>query len=120
MNFTYQSSQKSIFIIISLDGELLDKSFAADLLKEVDRLISEQKNNLVVDLANLKHINSNGLNVLINILTKARSAGGDVIIANVPEKIKSLLVITKLNTVFTVADSTDAAIGMLENQAKQG
>ena len=54
-------------------------------------------------------MNSTGLSILINILTQTRSKGGEVIIANVPEKINKLLLITKLNSVFTIKDNIELA-----------
>jgi anti-sigma B factor antagonist len=54
-------------------------------------------------------MNSTGLNVLLNILSKARKSGGEAVICCVPEKIKSLLVITKLINVFSVVDNEELA-----------
>ena len=54
-------------------------------------------------------MNSSGLNVMINVLTKSRKAGGEVAIANVTKKIKELLIITKLNSFFNVSESIDEA-----------
>ena len=41
--------------------------------------------------------------------------GGDAVIVNVPEKIKKLLLISKLNTVFTIKDSVGQANEILTN-----
>jgi anti-sigma B factor antagonist len=61
-------------------------------------------------MGRLKYINSSGLTVLINTLTKARKTGGEVMIANVSTKVSELLLITKLNTVFTVTPTVDEAL----------
>ena len=58
-------------------------------------------------------MNSSGLNVLIQLLTKTRTSGGESVICNVNKKVNDLLVITKLNTLFKVADSKDDAVKML-------
>jgi anti-anti-sigma regulatory factor len=41
--------------------------------------------------------------------------GGDAVIVNVPEKIQNLLLISKLNTVFTIKDSVGKANEILTN-----
>ena len=94
---------------------MLDKASAGDLLNEIDNLIADDFKKFILDLSSLQHVNSSGLNVLIGILTKSRNANGEVVISNVPEKIKSLLVITKLNTVFSVMDNNKSAEKVLRS-----
>jgi anti-sigma B factor antagonist len=60
-------------------------------------------------------MNSTGLNSLLTILTRARKAGGEAFICCVPENIKSLMLITRLNNIFTVtANEKEAAQLMLK------
>jgi anti-sigma B factor antagonist len=96
-----------------LSGELIDKNQAINLVKNIDELLIEGKNKLIIDLSDLKYMNSSGLNVLIQLLTKTRTNGGESVIFNVSKKVNDLLVITKLNTLFKVADSKESAIKML-------
>ena len=55
-------------------------------------------------------MNSSGLGMLIGGLTTMRKAGGDLRLANAAEKIQSLLVVTKLITVFKNFDSVEKAV----------
>jgi anti-sigma B factor antagonist len=50
---------------------------------------------------------------MIGILTKARNAGGEVVITGLSPKIKQLLVITKLNSVFKITESIKEAAHIL-------
>ena len=68
----------------------------------------------IISLEELAFINSVGLSFLIAVLTKSRNAGGETIIVNVNEKITQLLVMTKLHSIFTVCDSTEAGIKALQ------
>ena len=119
MGFTFKIEKKTSYAVLSLEGNLLDKSSASVLLNDIDNLIAEEIKSFILDLSTLLHINSNGLNVFVTILTKARNAGGEVVISNVSEKIKPLLIMTKLNTVFTVTKSTKSAAGALKLRAKK-
>ncbi len=113
MIFEYKSSSKDGIAIFLFYGELIDRGQAAPLLEEVEAYIEKNQSKFLLNLADLKYLNSSGLNVVINILTKARKAGGDVAICNVNKKITELLVITKLNSVFNVCDSVTEGIAIL-------
>lgn len=113
MVFNYKSkSQKGINLYL-LQGELIDRGQATAMLEEIDMAIEKNENKILLDLVDLKYLNSSGLNVIINILTRTRKAGGDVAICNVNKKITELLVITKLSSVFNVCDSVDKGIVLL-------
>lgn len=107
MSFSFNISPKSDFILLKLQGELLDAYTANEMLEKVDELLDEEKQTkkIIIDLHGLNFINSTGLGVLIKILTKARNVGGEVIITRVEKRVKDLLVITKLNSVFKVVDT---------------
>lgn len=113
MTFDYDIKKEKNINIISLKGQLIEKNQAAALNQKIDELLEENESKYIIELSELKNLNSSGLNVLINILTKARKAGGETLIANVPKKINELLVITRLNTVFTVVDSVESALSQL-------
>lgn len=114
MVFDYESRKENDVNVFTLTGELIDKNQATGLMEEIDSLIEEGEKKFVFDLSGLRYINSSGLNVLIHTLTKARKAGGEALVANVSKKVNELLIITKLNTVFTVADTVDSALDKLK------
>ena len=110
MFFTYSSKKEGNIHIFTLIGDLIDKNQADKLIEEINDTIVNNHIRFIVNLGELKYLNSSGLTILIQILTKARKAGGEAVIANVGKRIKELLVITKLNTVFTVADTVEQGI----------
>jgi anti-sigma B factor antagonist len=113
MIFDYKANSEQGIKVYNLKGELIDRDQAAAMLAEVDDSISKGENKVLLNLQDLKYINSSGLNIFINILTKARKSGGDVAICCVNKKINELLVITKLNSVFNVSESTEEAAAVL-------
>ncbi|MCP4570063.1 MAG: STAS domain-containing protein [FCB group bacterium] len=78
-----------------------------DLLHE---LIENDRKSIVVDLGKVDWMNSTGLGLLISGLTTLKKADGELKLANVTEKIQSLLTITKLVTIFKSFDTVDEAI----------
>jgi anti-sigma B factor antagonist len=115
MDFEYQLIDKGTYAIVEMKGNLIDKNQATPLLDEVQRLIEKGTISFVISMEHFRYLNSNGLNVLVNILTKSRKNGGDTTICSISDKIKELLIITKLNTVFTITDNLTAAVKQFEN-----
>ncbi len=114
MVFGYDLTTKNNINIVTLKGELIDKNQANDLLIEIEKNIANKHNKFVLNLEELKYLNSSGLNVLINILTKSRKGDGDVAVCCANKKIEELMVITKLNSVFNMCDTTEKAITILK------
>ncbi len=117
MIFDYTSKKQGNISIFKFQGELIDKNQAIPLLETVNECIAKNEFNILLDLSELKYLNSTGLNVIITILTKARKGGGDVAVCNVSKKVNELLVITKLNQVFNVCPNEEAAIEILNKKS---
>ena len=101
--------------IIDLEGNYLIDQDHSRILDQVVEAINNGYNRFALNLKDLNHINSAGLSVMIRVMTKARTAGGDAVLVNIPEKIKQLLVITKLNSVFNSFDDIESAKEALSN-----
>jgi anti-sigma B factor antagonist len=115
MEFGFKITQKDSYSLIKLNGNLIEKNQANALMEEIDSHAEGEHVNYVIDLSDFQYMNSTGLNVLLNILSKARKSGGEAVICAVPEKINSLLVITKLNNVFSVMENEEAAAKSFAN-----
>ncbi len=102
--------------VLSFSGNMLTGTENTEILAEVKSSIEEGKNCFVVNLGGIKFMNSTGLSLLINILTKSRKAGGEVVLADIPEELNKLLVMTKLNSIFITRDTQDDALEFLRNQ----
>lgn len=113
MVLTFNISEEKNIQKLTLIGELIDKNQATELMTAIDELLELGKSKLMIDLTDLKYMNSSGLNVLIQLLTKTRTKGGESVIYNVNKKVNELLIITKLNTLFKVANNKEEAIAML-------
>ncbi|MBN2410336.1 STAS domain-containing protein [candidate division KSB1 bacterium] len=97
-------------VVLELSGKIMGGPDAATLNEKLHDLVESGNTRVVADLSNVNWMNSSGLGILINALTTIRNAGGDLKLASITEKIKSLLKITKLLTVFSTYDNTDDAV----------
>lgn len=108
MNFNV--SERYNCVVIKFKGNVMGGPDAVKLNEKLHELIDKEKTNIVADLGKVKFMNSSGLGMLIGGLTTMRKAGGDLRLANATDKIESLLVITKLITVFKNFESLEKAV----------
>lgn len=116
MSFYHTIKEQNKINLIELRGNLLERNQATDLLNEVNNLLEQDSKKFIICLKDFHYINSTGLNVMVTILTRARKAGGEVVICCVSEKVKELLVITKLNAVFIVTETKEEAVKYLDTE----
>lgn len=110
----YNIDEKYNCVILTLKGNVMGGPDGAKLHDALHDLKEDGKTNIVVDLSKVKFMNSSGLGMLISAMTTMRNAGGDLRLANVADRIQSLLVVTKLITVFKHFDSVDEAAKSFE------
>ena len=91
---------------ILIQGSALSELDFNELITIVDKEINQSQPNLILNLEKVKILNSLGINTLIKIFTKCRNNGGDMYIVNISKKINQVLLLTKLNTVLNIANST--------------
>ena len=96
-------------IVIEIKDDLIGGPDAALFQEIIQKQLSENKLNFVVDLGKVKFVNSSGMGILIRGYTTITNAGGKFVLANINEKMKGLLSITKLSTIITVYDNVDEA-----------
>ena len=97
-------------VILEPSGKIMGGPDATAMHEMLHELITHNKKHVVINLGSVDWMNSTGLGILISGLTTMRNNDGDLKLANVTEKIKSLLTITKLVTVFESFDSVDEAV----------
>jgi len=96
--------------ILDLSGKLMGGT-DADLLRDtIHGLIEEGRKRVVVNLADVKWVNSTGVGILITGYTTLRKNKGDLKLLNVSNKIQSILYVTKLNLIFECFTSEQDAV----------
>lgn len=68
------------------------------------------KKKLLLNLAEVSYIDSSGIGEMVSGFTTVTNAGGQVKLLNLTKRVKDLLQITKLYTVFEVFDDEAAAV----------
>ena len=96
--------------VFHMKGRLMDQQQADVLMETLEKELGTTHNTVVLDMGELQYVNSMGLNIMINVLTRTRNAGGDTLIAAISHSVRQLFIVTKLDTVFTITDSVDEAV----------
>jgi anti-sigma B factor antagonist len=106
--------EKYSAVIVELKGNVMGGDDTKEFNELLHKLIGEDKKNIIIDLSGVKFMNSSGLGMMISGLTTMKREGGHLKLANVTEKIESLLIITKLITIFETYESIDEAVKSFE------
>ena len=101
-------------VILEPKGKIMGGPDASLLHDKLYECIESDRKRIVIDLAGVEWMNSTGLGILISSYTTLRNNSGELKLANVTDKIQSLLSITKLVSVFDAHDSVDEAVKSFE------
>jgi anti-sigma B factor antagonist len=97
------SSQKDIRIIEFTNNKILDEGNITEIGATLGSLIDEVgQPKLLLDFANVDHLSSAALGMLINVNNKIKQKNGQLRLANIKPQIFEVFVITKLNKLFRI------------------
>ena len=105
-----KTTEKYEAVVLELKGNVMGGDDTKEFNEVLHKLIDTGKTRVVINLGGVKFMNSSGLGMLIGGLTTMKKAEGHLKLANVTEKIESLLIITKLIKIFESFDSVDDAV----------
>ena len=91
-------------IVIELDGEL-DLGSSPQLAQALEQVMRNQPPLLVIDLAKLRFTDMAGLRVLMGAQEESDRAGGRLVLANVPDPVRRLMKLARLNGIFTILEN---------------
>jgi len=106
----FEQEIKDNVLLLRLSGDLIGEDNGANILDKVNTAIQDNIRICIVDISQLRYINSSGIGVLITILTKFRNKGGEVYLMKPSETVQKLLVITKLNAIFHVIQTEEEVL----------
>ncbi len=96
-------------LVISIDGNLLGENTNAPVMELIKQNIEAGNKKVIFNLSTMTFINSTGLGMLLTAVSKVRNAGGEMVMCSLPEQMKKLLQMTKLESVFIIhADEASA------------
>ncbi len=101
--------------VIDIEGRIVLGEESNAFREKVKSLLAAGKKKIVLNLANVTYIDSAGLGTLVATFHSARSQGAMLKLANLGQKFKEVLQVTKLMTVFDTYENEAAAVQSFGN-----
>lgn len=101
--------EKNSVVILDIQGEI-DLYNAPEIKDTIQKLIEEQKYNIIINLEKVSYIDSSGIGALISSLSNLKKYQGGLKIINVYASVKKVFELTKLTSFFEIYDSEDEAL----------
>ncbi|MBB6430909.1 STAS domain-containing protein [Algisphaera agarilytica] len=106
------SEHEEITQIGFVDRNILEEANIQQIGEEIATLIDSKANpKILLNFENVEHLSSAALGTLITVNTKVKQKGGQLRLASIDKQIYEVFVITKLNKLFQIHDTTDKALG---------
>lgn len=97
--------------VVRVNGDITLNEGGDILLKDkIQSLLQQGQHKIVLDLGGVSYVDSAGLGQLVQIHATTKNKGGSLRLVNVTKRLKDLLVVTKLVTVFDSYDSEADAV----------
>ncbi|MEP0764203.1 MAG: STAS domain-containing protein [Chloroflexota bacterium] len=89
----------------------VDSTNAAELGSAMDKSVDDGKTNLVLDLGGVEYMSSAGLREMVRVLKRVKRTGGDLRIANPSERVREVLELAGLDSIFEIYPTQVEAVG---------
>jgi anti-sigma B factor antagonist len=107
---TIETREVSHVTIVDIDGRIILGDETGQLRDTVRRLIAEGKKKIVLNLAKVDYIDSSGMGELVSSFTTVRNSGGELKLLSLTKKVRDVVQVTKLYTVFDIKDDEFTAV----------
>ena len=115
MALTIDLKQEADYWLFDLRGDL-DYGECAGFRMQIDRVLKAGPRATIVDLSGLEYLDSSGLGLLLS-MSKEYSAQGGKLVLVTNETVDNILSLTRLNGIFSTAQSVGEAEQMVGNAA---
>jgi anti-sigma B factor antagonist len=108
MSFAMRKDPSGV-VVVGVDGQLI-VSNRHELKQKVLDAAEGGARKVLIDFTNTGYIDSSGLGALVSLAKKLRESGGELRLAGLNEDLRTLFELTKLDTLFQIAESADTGL----------
>lgn len=101
--------------VLKISGKLMGGDETKEIPEKIRSLLSDGLTDIVMDLGKVKWMNSTGLGAIIESRRLITEKEGNLKLAAVTEKIKSLLMITQIIQLFDTYETVDRALASFQS-----
>ena len=96
--------------VVDVAGRITLGEGSSALRDSLREMVNKGQKKILLNLGEVSYIDSSGIGELVSAFTTVTNGGGQLKLLNLTKRVKDLLQITKLYTVFDVHDSEVSAI----------
>ncbi len=109
------AQHKDVSVIEFTENKILDELNIAEIGAALTSLVeTKDRPKMLLDFANVDHLSSAALGMLINVNNKIKQQNGQLRLAGIKPQIMEVFVITKLNRLFKISPARAEALGSFE------
>ncbi|AJF06936.1 STAS domain-containing protein [Geoalkalibacter subterraneus] len=102
--------EKDDVVLMLVKEERLDAHNSGELKNQMLSLFEEGKNHIVIDLQDVRFIDSSGLGALVSGFKNASARNGNLKLCGLQPQVKSMFELTRLHRVFEIFSGVDEAL----------
>jgi anti-sigma B factor antagonist len=102
--------------VVTVHGDIVLNGSGLDLADKVRSLLEQERRHIVLDVGDVRYVDSGGIGQLMESFTAAQHRGGSVKLLGVTRRLNDLLVITKLLNVFECFETEQEAIDSFDGR----
>ncbi len=96
--------------VVDVAGRITLGEGSSNLREGIREMVAKGNKKILLNLGDVSYIDSSGIGELVSGFTSVANAGGQLKLINLTKRVKDLLQITKLYTVFEVFDDEAQAV----------
>jgi anti-sigma B factor antagonist len=105
MAVTFETKRVGDVAVLSPHGKIVIGEEVTALREKIKELVQAGNKNILLNMANVSYIDSTGVGALVGSFTTIRNQGGQMKLTNLSDRVRDILLVTKLLTVFDVYDN---------------
>jgi anti-sigma B factor antagonist len=110
MKMTTSTRQVGRVTVVDISGRIEHGQESAAVRALVCDLLREGHTQILLNLGDVNYIDSSGLGALVSSFTNLRKQGGELKLFNLTNKVRDVMQLTKLYTIFDIANDEAAGV----------
>ncbi|HET7872926.1 MAG TPA: STAS domain-containing protein [Terriglobales bacterium] len=120
MKLKVKERQVDTVSILDFSGRIVLGKETALMRDSILDLVARGRKNIVLNLSDVPYIDSTGIGELLSASKAVRKAGGDLKLLNLTRKVRDMVEVVKLGSIFELFDDETAAVKSFAAEPKPG
>lgn len=120
MRLKVKERQAAGVAILDFSGRIILGKETALMRDSILDLVARGRKSIVLNLADVPYIDSTGIGELVSALQAVRHAGGDLKLLNLTRKVRDMVEVVKLGSIFELFQDEATAVKSFIGEPKPG